>query len=160
MSGLANAMTSKTSAQGGVKAFSTVLGYTSNIVNQQFNVDNMQQAPDSLSNANGNPYFALSISGIKPRLDYYTIPDGVLKQTISKFADEGVPINKYMSIQDIINKHSAYDFIRIRIEKTNNLINELSGYEYERLKSILQDGRRFWYSDDSTFILPVLNYFK
>jgi len=154
ISGLGGALTSKTSAQG-IKGFNVMLDYTSKLVNQQYNIENMQQAPDSLSNANGNPYFSLAISGIKPRLDYLALPDGVLEQVLSKLFVEGVAFNNYFYFSDILQKHSLYDYIKVSLQK-NEL--SLSYVEFKRLKERLASGVRFWYSDVA-LIPKTLNYY-
>ena len=155
MKGYTGALTSKTDLQAITKGFTSTMDYFSNIKNQNWERENMQQAPDGLSNANGDPYFNLAIKGIKPTLDYLTISNKDRVCIIDKFKKIGVPYDKYMDLGDVILRHNNYDFISCTLEKPTYLISNL---EFERLYTKLYNGVRLWYNDTTT--LKDINYLK
>ena len=153
--GYSGALTSKTGLQAITKGMTTTMDYFSNIKNQNWERENMQQAPDGLSNANGDPYFNLAISGIKPTLDFLTLSNKDRLCIIEKFKKLGVPYEEYKNLTQVILKHNNYDFINCSLEKNTYNISNL---EYERLFRKLYNGVRLWYNDNTT--LKDINYLE
>jgi len=123
--------------------------------NQQLERENMQQSPNGLANANGDPYFNMQVNGIKPHLDFLTASDNALEAISSKFKAEGVPYNRYFQLSHVINCHSRYTYLSCIINSVNFA---LSTKEFERLKTLMSNGLRFWYVDTPS--LTPLNYYK
>ena len=147
------AVGSKSEAQAMTRGLTSVMDYTSNLLNQKWERENMQQAPDGLSNANGDPYFVSTISSISPKLDLLEICDTDKQSILSKFSASGFAYNKIVNFSAVINQHINYDFISCNINKIN--IN-ISTKEYNRLYTLLSNGLRYWYNDNSS--LNDVNY--
>lgn len=140
--------------QGLTRGFSAGVNLVSNVFNQQLERENMQQAPDGLSNGNGDPYFNVSIDGIKPKVDYLTISNEERKIVLNKMKMEGVPKNRiYSQLSDILNIHINYDIVNCVL--TYNSLG-ISTKEHERLRDRLGNNIRYWYNDDVD--LEALNY--
>lgn len=135
--------------------FSAGIGYMSNLINQQLDRENMQQAPDGLSNGNGDAYFNMCVDGIRPKLDYLSVSNYERKIAVDKFKLEGTPKNKvYDAITTLLNKHINYDIISCIL--TYNALG-VSNKEFERLSNKLAGINRFWYNDDLD--LEAVNYY-
>lgn len=142
MTGVMTKSTSGASAMLG--SFTSTANMLANVYNKQLDRENMQQSPNGLSNANGDPYFNVMVSGIKPVLDYLSISDEALKVIQSKFKAEGVPFEIWDSLSNLLFKHSHYTALQCDIEATSL---DISTLEYDRLKNELSKNNRFWYSD-------------
>lgn len=152
--GTIGASNSKTGVEGALRLTSTFLDYGANIINQEFDKDNMKQAPDSLSNANGDPYFNLSVSGITPMLDLYETKELTRQSVLSKFMLQGMPINSLMDITEVFYSHRSYDAISLNLYF--NPVGSMSTKEFERLKAYLSTNHRYWYSDTIDFNNPYI----
>lgn len=147
------AVSSKSDEKAMTRGLTSVMDYTSNLLNQKWERENMQQAPDGLSNANGDPYFISTISSVSPKLDLLEICDTDKQSILSKFSASGFAYNKIVNFNAVINQHINYDFISCNINKIN--IN-ISTKEYTRLYTLLSNGLRYWYNDNSS--LNDVNY--
>lgn len=150
--GTIGASVSRTTAEGAFRLLGTFLDYGANIFNQEMDKDNMKQAPDSLSNANGDPYFNLSVSGIAPMLDLYQTKDLTRNSVLSKFMLQGIPINTLMSTTEVFYSHRSYDAISCNIYVAPNM----SSKEFERLRAYLSNNHRYWYNDEMDLNNPYI----
>ena len=146
--GMLGSKNSKQAIKSGMSTFAS-------IYNEQLDRENMQQSPNALANANGDPYFNLKVEGIKPRLEYLSVADATKQSIISNFKEYGVPYNRIIELSQVLDSHSSYDFVSCIINKVD--LN-LSTKEYIRIKDIMASGRRFWYTDNVN--LSALNYYK
>lgn len=125
-----------------------------NIVNQELDKDNMQQAPDSLSNANGDPYFYNAVSTIKPILDTFQVESSTRNAILENWERNGVEYNRVFSFSEVIYSHKSYDALSIIIDKVSS---NLSIKEFTRLRSLMSELHRYWYTDnfdnDNPYIL-------
>lgn len=145
-SGLSKSFVSNNSLMAGQKAFDTTLNYTSSIINQEYDKDNMQQAPDSLSNANGDPYFINAVSGIKPVIDTITTIPRQMDSILDNWKRNGIIYEQIMSLSDVIMSHKSYDSLSCIIDKVGNI----STKEFIRLKDYMSSVRRYWHTDTET----------
>ena len=154
--GLVNTWMGATSSSslGEAVAKGTLSGYNYaiNSISQNMEYGNMKLAPNGLSNANGDPYFNLEISGIAPMLDLYETKDKTRDSIIEKFILQGMPINNLMIPSDVFYSHKNYDAISCTIYLAPNM----STKEFERLKAYLQNNHRYWYSDTIDFKNPYI----
>jgi len=147
-------MASSKSEEGAIlSAGSTSYGYLGNIINQALDRDNMQQAPNSLANANGDPYFNLAVSDIRPKLDTITCKDLTRDSVLSKFMLQGMPINTLMSTTEVFYSHKSYDAISCNIYVVPNY---MSSKEFERLRAYLSNNHRYWYNDTMDLNNPYI----
>lgn len=151
--GTIGASVSKSTAEGAFKLTGTFLDYGANIFNQEMDKDNMKQAPDSLSNANGDPYFNLAVSGIAPMLDLYQTKDLTRDSVLSKFMLQGMPINTLMSTTEVFYSHRSYDALSCNIFVVPNY---MSSKEFERLRAYLSNNHRYWYNDTMDLNNPYI----
>lgn len=138
-----------------LKGVNTGIQTFSQAYNLQLDRENMQQSPNGLANANGDPYFDLMIKGIKPVIDYLSVNDNSKKAIISNFKYQGLPYNRVYTLSYVLNCHSAYTYLSCVINKAGA---NLSNKEFSRLKEKLQNGVRYWYNDNPN--VSTINYYK
>lgn len=126
--------------------------FLGSIVNQELDRDNMQQSPNSIANSNGDPYFNMAVSDIRPKLDTITCQDLTRQSVLSKFMLQGMPFNNLMLPVDVFYSHKNYDAISCTIYLAPNM----STKEFERLKAYLQNNHRYWYTDTIDFKNPYI----
>ena len=143
------------SVKSGKDAFKLGLNTFARAYNQQLDREDMQQSPNGLSNANGDPYFNMAVDSIKPRVEYLSVSNNIKQALLAKFMSEGIPYNKFMLLSNTLDKHLAYTYLSCIINQTSV---SLSTKEYERLKIVMSNGLRYWYTDDKN--LYRTNYYK
>lgn len=134
------------------KGTMTSFNYVINSIERNFEIGNMKLAPNGLSNANGDPYFNLEVSGIAPMLDLYETKDKTKDSIIEKFILQGMTINNLMIPSDVFYSHKNYDAISCTIYLASNI----STKEFERLKAYLYTNHRYWYTDTIDFNNPYI----
>ncbi|MDV3429653.1 MAG: hypothetical protein LIR50_22095 [Bacillota bacterium] len=138
-------------ATSGSKAYAQGTSFVSRVLNQRWDMEDMQQTPNGLSNANGDPYFNLYVEGIKPRFEVITINYYTKKSLISDFLMQGQPYNQYLALSHVLFIHNNYDVVSMDIHRIGY---NLSTKEYQRLKDKLSLINRFWYNDSSNIDSP------
>ena len=138
-------------ATSGSKAYAQGTSFVAKALNQRWDMEDMQQTPNALSNANGDPYFNIYVEGIKPRFEIITINDYTKKSLISDFMMQGQPYNQYLALDHVLFIHNNYDVLSMDIHKISY---NLSTKEYQRLKDKLSLVNRFWYNDSSNIDSP------
>lgn len=124
----------------------TGVNYIANIVNQEFDKDNMQQAPVSLSNANGDPYFSSAVDSIRPKLDSYYIATNQ-DAISSNWERYGILYNRGFTLGEVIAKHYKYDALSCIIDI---VVDNMSNKEYDRLKAYMSKVHRYWHVETDT----------
>lgn len=136
-----------------VKGTMSGYNYAINSIEQNMEYGNMKLAPNGLSNANGDPYFNLEISGISPMLDLYETKEHTKQSVLSKFMLQGMPINNVMFPTQVFYSHRTYDAISCVLYLAPNM----STKEFERIKAYLSTNHRYWYKDTLDFDNPYIN---
>jgi len=126
--------------------------YSINTIEKNLEYGNMKLAPNGLSNANGDPYFNLEVSGIAPMLDLYETKEKTKDSIIEKFMLQGMPINNLMLPNQVFYTHKSYDAISCTLYLAPNM----STKEFERLKAYLNTNHRYWYKDTIDFDNPYI----
>ena len=135
-----------------VKGTMSGYNYAINSIEQNMEYGNMKLAPNGLSNANGDPYFNMEISGISPMLDLYETKEHTKQSVLSKFMLQGMPINNVMFPNDVFYSHRSYDAISCILYLAPNM----STKEFERIKAYLSTNHRYWYKDNIDFDNPYI----
>lgn len=131
---------------GAIGGANTLLGALTNVVNQELDKDNMLQAPDGLSNANGDPYFYCAVSDIRPRLDSYQVQGTEASSILDNWDKYGVIYNTEMNLNSILFLHEKYEALSCIIEKEST--PNMSTKEFNRLKELMATDRRYWHTDN------------
>ena len=147
------ALVSSSNEEATIKGTMSGYNYAINSIEQNLEYGNMKLAPNGLSNANGDPYFNLEISGIAPMLDLYETKDKTKDSIIEKFMLQGMPINNLMLPTQIFYSHKRYEALSCIIYIAPNI----STKEFERLKAYLSNNHRYWYTDSIDFDNPYIN---
>ena len=137
---------SESSSQALTRFADTELNFLMSKMNTEFDKDNIQKSPDSLANANGDPYFYSAVADIRPRLDTYSVQLDLhnTKQIKDKFLKYGLPYNQYFKFSYVINRHELYDALSFDLDQVNA---NLSSKEFIRLKDYLSQTHRYWHID-------------
>ena len=150
---LASSSTEQAIGQVAVKVGMSGYNYAINSINENLGYGNMKLAPNGLSNANGDPYFNLEVSGIAPMLDLYETKDKTKDSIIEKFMLQGMPINNLMLPTQVFYSHKNYESLSCTIY----VATDISTKEFERLKAYLSNNHRYWYTDTIDFNNPYTN---
>ena len=129
----------------------TFMDLADKVVNQEFDKDNMVQAPDGLSNANGDPYFNMAVADIRPRLDTYQVVGSTKNAILDNWARNGVLYSRIMNFDEVINKHESYEALSVIIDKVGD---NLSTKEFNRLREYMSSIHRYWHTDTFTLENP------
>lgn len=114
------------------------------IVDEGLSLDNMKNAPNQVSNANGNVYFNGLISEFAPYIEEYEMLP-IEKNIINDLMfQNGFSFNKIDYISNYDNIRYYFNYIEAEVE---NISAPISNKEKERLKDKLK-AIRFWNSDN------------
>ena len=114
------------------------------MVDKSLSIGNMRNAPNQVSNANGNVYFNTIISEFSVYIEEYGLLD-VEKQVINDLMfQNGFAFNKIDNIANYDNIRHYFNYIEAEVE---NISAPISNREKERLKQKLK-AVRFWNSDN------------
>ena len=147
-------------AKGVVASYDITTKIMGRELNTYWDRNNIQQAPDMLSNASGDPYFNYEVSGIRPQLDILDMTYNtklVINEKLNKMGYEFnrvIDIGNYPSLFEI---HKYYEVVSFVIDKIG--IN-LSEREYERLKQKCASLNRYWHTDEISYNNIMGNYVK
>ena len=112
--------------------------------------DDLKNAPQSIANANGDPFFMYDVTGYQPILDLMEAPQDYLDSCNQSLELAGIPFNDKGSFTDFVNKHTCFDYIEGNIISYNTNIN-LSQKEKDRLQLLFAKGIRLFYVDNYNF---------
>ena len=116
--------------------------------NFDMTMDNMKNAPDTLSNANGNAILNATITDIMPYYELYTALDNELKIANDIAYDNGYICNKYGNVKDYVNTRKYFNYISATI---TNVIGNVSNEVKNLLRQILANGIKLWHTDTINF---------
>lgn len=154
-----NAITSGNTAEAGIKMGLGLIDLTANMYNQDMNKSDMQQTPNNLSNANGDPYFNCEVSDIKPKLDILDMAYNTKLIINERLNKQGYDFNRLVEISsmpEMFNFHRYYETVSFDIDKFNNV--EMSEKEFERLKAKCSNVNRYWHTDQIDYANTMTNY--
>lgn len=157
-SGLGKALGTGDNYKALVGSFNTGMDFMTNVLNQQWERENMQASPNNLANANGDPYFNAEVSGIKPYIDILMPSDNTRDLIIDKLNKLGYDYNRIVdsnTLNNFLNIHKYYEVISLDIYSSDINISEK---EFERLKAKLSNINRFWRDDSTALNFALVNY--
>ena len=111
-------------------------------------MDNMKNAPDTLSNANGNAILNQTIADIMPYFELYSALDNELKIANDIAYDNGYICNKYGKVKDYVNTRKYFNYISATI---TNVIGNVSNEVKNLYREILAKGIKLWHTDTINF---------
>lgn len=111
-------------------------------------MDNMKNAPDTLSNANGNAILSTIITDIAPYFEIYSALENELKIANDIAYDNGYTYNRYGQVKDFVNTRKYFNYIQASVE---NIIGNISNEVKLLLRQILANGIKLWHTDNIQF---------
>lgn len=124
--------------------YTSALDYYTSKKNQDYDVDNMRQAPSEIKNVNGNALFANDVSEMGIYVEEYEALPQSLESANDYMYQFGFKYNRLGNIGDFDNIRYYFNYIEASI----NVINApISLDEKRRLKDRFNKGVRFWNSD-------------
>lgn len=146
--------------EGATSALGTFAGELNRKVNQSFDrmqsnltLDNMEQAPDALSNSNGQAFlnvFENQDEGLYLYAETYMALDCDIKPVDDYMYMYGYVFNELGNIGDYDNIRKYFNYVQADIEIISAPISSL---EEDRLKARFANGVRFWNSDTVQYTL-------
>ena len=122
----------------------------------KYQVNNMQNAPDNYSAGSGQVSYLLSYEdGVSYYLDFYKVPDCILKRDDDYMHLYGFKVGRLMNFSDVVNIRAYFNYVQGNFEN-------IDGIKSEEVRRILKDslltGVRFWNVDRSSEILERENF--
>lgn len=125
-------------------AFSSTLNYYQSKRNEDFNIDNMRQAPSEIKNVNGSILFTNDVSEIGIYVEEYEALPQDIESANDYMYQFGFKYNRLGNIGDFDNIRYYFNYIEASI---NVITAPISLDEKRRLKDRFNKGVRFWNSD-------------
>ena len=111
-------------------------------------MNNMKNAPDTLSNANGNAILNTTIADIMPYYEIFVALDNELKIANDISYDNGYVYNRYAKVKDFANTRKYFNYISATI---TNVIGDVSNEIKNLYRQILANGIKLWHTDTINF---------
>lgn len=112
-------------------------------INTSLTLDNLENSPDMLKNANGNAIFNLMASGQNLIVEIYESLPSEKEEANDFMVQFGFTYNHIDRLENVDNIRKRFNYIEAEIDTINAPISNI---EKERLKDILKS-IRFWNSD-------------
>lgn len=125
-------------------SYTSALDYYTSKKNQDFNVDNMKQAPSEVKNVNGSVLFTNDVSEIGIYVEEYEALPQDIESANDYMFQFGFKYNRLGNIGDFDNIRYYFNYIEASI---NVITAPISLDEKRRLKDRFNKGVRFWNSD-------------
>lgn len=116
----------------------------------QFNlsIDNMKNAPDTMSNANGNAIFISAVAEFGIYAELYSGLDAELNIANDYQFENGYYFNQYGNIKDFCCTRKYFNYIQA---VPDNIVGNLSNELKQHIKNVLTRGVRFWHVDEISY---------
>lgn len=133
-----------------------LLSGATQLLNNHFQLDNLKNAPQSVSNASGNVFFNLSVNNNKYMLEYERALENDLINVANLHHRNGYLVEQYGDINDYLNLRKNFNYIEA--ELTINSIN-YSNLITNALTDLIRGGVRLInYNSDLTKIFKTENW--
>lgn len=118
----------------------------------QFNlsIDNMKNAPDTMSNANGNAIFISAVAEFGIYAELYSGLDAELNIANDYQFENGYYFNQYGNIKEFCCTRKYFNYIQA---VPDNIVGNLSNELKQHIKNVLSRGVRFWHVDEISYSL-------
>ena len=127
---------------------STLAGAVGSLVDRNFTVDNMRNAPSQMKNANGNVIFNFFVSQLGLYVEKYVALDSAL-QAANDFMDlYGFSVGVVDNINNYTNIRKYHNFIKAKVQ---TVIGNISNEAREDLRRRFSEGVRFWNTDEVSY---------
>ena len=125
-------------------SYTSALNYYTSKKNQDFNLDNMKQAPSEIKNVNGSVLFTNDVTEIGIYVEEYEALPQDIESANDYMYQFGFKYNRLGNIGDFDNIRYYFNYIEASI---NVITAPISLDEKRRLKDRFNRGVRFWNSD-------------
>lgn len=122
---------------------------TSGVINRDLTLDNLENAPEQLKNANGNVIFNLMVGGVGLIVEEWSGLESELEEINDFLNQYGFSYNHLDKIYFFDNIRKRFNYIEADVETINAPISNI---EKERLRDLLKS-IRFWNSDNVDYSL-------
>jgi hypothetical protein len=136
-----------------VGAGASLISSTTNIIksettskrNENYTIDNMKNAPSTLSNANGNVIFNNFVTDMGLYVEEHSALDNEVQDSDDYMYMNGYTFGRVGNIKDCDNLRHYFNFIQARVE---NIIGDISNPIREDIRQRFANGVRFWNDDN------------
>lgn len=136
--------------------FNAGLEYGQSVKNQQYEIDNLRNAPASIQAANGNFIFNALYTEPGIYIEEYDITENSRKAVNDYMMLYGFNYNRIDNIKNVDNIRKNYNYVRAYIEEINAGLVNISNIVHNRLREIFARGVRMW--NTRTFDYTKENY--
>ena len=132
--------------KGIVGSVGTVIDIVQDVVNTNFVLDNMENAPDTLKNANGNVIMNIlaTNNNLNPRLELYrALPTDL--QSFDDFTNQfGYAYGKLGNINDAMRVRKYFNYVQAEVQEVYSNTLNISNEVHNKIKDIFRKGVRLW----------------
>lgn len=121
-------------------------GAITSTVDRNLTIDNMRNAPSSLSNANGNALFNMFVTEMGLYIEEYDALSNEKEMANDTMFKYGFTVNKIGKISNFINIRKYFNYIRAKLDAISGVA--MSNTARTDLSTRFANGVRFWNSDD------------
>lgn len=116
-------------------------------INTSLTLDNLENSPDILKNANGNVILNIMVSGVGLIYELYEALPSELEEANDYMVQYGYTYNHIDKLSNVDNIRKRFNYIEADVE---SITAPISNIEKERLRDILRSVR-FWNSDNVNY---------
>lgn len=143
-------------AEFGINTVEAGIDYARSVINQEYEIDNLRNAPSSIQAANGNFIFSALCSKPGIYIEEYDITENSRKAVNDYMMLYGFNYNRIDNIKNVDNIRKNYNYVRAYIEEIDAGVVNISNIVHNRLREIFARGVRMW--NTRTFDYTKENY--
>lgn len=132
------------------------IDYQRSVMNENFTLDNIKNAPANIAGAKGNTIFEATYTKPAPYIEEWDILPFEQKLVNDYMCMYGFTYNKIDNIKNVDNIRKIYNFVRADIETINSSNVSISETVRKKFRECFANGVRFWNTD--TFAYNKENY--
>ncbi len=136
--------------------FNAGLEYGQSVKNQEYEIDNLRNAPSSIQAANGNFIFNALCSTPGMYIEEYDITENSKKAVHDYMMLYGFNYNRIDNIKNVDNIRKHYNYVKAYVEEIDTGLVNISNIVHNRIREIFARGIRMW--NARTFDYTKENY--
>lgn len=130
---------------------SATADYAKSIIDENLSIDNLKNAPETLSNAKGSADFINSYSENGIIVEEYDVLDYEKELINDYMCMYGFVYNKLGNIKNFDNIRKFYNYIKADIEQIDSDTLNINNNVLNKFKKIFSEGVRFWNTDSFSY---------
>lgn len=135
----------------GLNVLGSGVEYAKSVVNQEYEIDNLRNAPSSIEAANGNFIFSALCSRAGIYIEEYDITENSRKAINDFMMLYGFNYNRIDNIKNVDNIRKNYNYVKAYVEEINTGLVNISNVVHNKIREIFANGIRMWNLREFTY---------